>query len=463
MSHSKNDPLTNPPSDPQHVNEAREKVAKLMPDLLNDLSQYVAIPSVAADGYPQEPVHAAHDFVVERLRAAGATDIRKIELPETSPAVFATIPGPAGAPTVLLYTHYDVVPEGDPAAWNTPAFEAVERDGVIYGRGTADSKGNFLMHLGALRYFDGKPPVTLKIVVEGQEEFGSDFDAYPPQAPELFEADAMIIADVGNIRPGVPTVTVALRGSAVVDVEVNTLTNPKHSGMFGGAAPDAVLTLIQALSTMHDEEGNVAVPGLLRNEWPGTTYTDEEFRELAEILPGVPELGSGDLGQRIWSGPAISVIGFDVSSVEKSLNAVAAHARARINLRVHPEQNAHEAQQALIDFLQSKRPFGVSITATAGEAGNGFAARTDGPIYQLLSSSMADAWGSPTTTAAAGGSIPLVNSLQEASPLSEILLFGVADGFSAIHAPNERVVIDEIAHALLAEVLFLERLGSRTP
>ncbi|WGD36491.1 M20/M25/M40 family metallo-hydrolase [Lysinibacter sp. HNR] len=444
---------------PSHVKSVRDHVQELMPQLTQDLANYVAIPGVAFPGYPPEAIQEAHDFVVSLLRAEGVTDIQKIELPNTSPAVFATIPGPEGAPTVLLYTHYDVVPEGNTAEWKTPAFTATPKDGVIYGRGTADSKGNFLLHLGALRYFGGKPPVTLKIVVEGQEEFGSAFDAYPPLAPELFAADAMIIADVGNIRPGVPTVTVALRGAATVDVEVNTLANPKHSGMFGGAAPDSVLVLLHALAALHNKNGDVAVPGLRRNEWQGTTYTAEEFRELAEILPGVPEFGTGDLGQRIWSGPAISVIGIDIPSVDRSLNAVSAHTRARLNLRVHPEQDVHEAQQALVSFLEDLTPLGVPLTVIPGEAGNGYAARTDGTAFKLLSGAMTDAWEAEATTAAAGGSIPLVNSLQEAVPGAEILLFGVADGFSAIHAPNERVVITEIENSLLAEILFLERLA----
>ncbi|MFC4224638.1 M20/M25/M40 family metallo-hydrolase [Lysinibacter cavernae] len=449
-----------------NVESVRAAVAELMPRLLDDLRRYVEIPSVAFPGFPTEPVLAAHDLVVELLSEAGASDVESIRLPDTSPAVFATIPGPEGSPTVLLYTHYDVVPEGDPSAWKTPAFSAIDakdeagRD-IIIGRGSADSKANLMLHLGALRYFEGKPPVTLKIVVEGQEEFGSDFDSYPPSAPERFAADAMIIADVGNIRPGVPTVTVALRGSAAVDVEVNTLASPKHSGLFGGAAPDAVIVLLHALSSLHDADGNVAVAGLLRNEWAGTTYTDDEFRELAEILPGVEPFGTGGLGSRIWSGPAVSVIGIDVASVDTSLNAVAAHARARINLRVHPEQNAVEAQQALVTHLENLKPFGVSLTVVAGEAGNGFAAKTDGPAYTALSAALTEAFETPATTAAAGGSIPLVNSLQQAVPGAEVLLFGATDGFSNIHAPNERVVVDEIERSVLAEILFLSTLGSQ--
>ena len=178
------------------------------------------------------------------------------------------------------------MPVGEEAKWESPPFEATERDGAIYGRGAADSKSNILMHVGALRAWDGKPPVGIKIVVEGQEETGSAFTTFPPSRPDLFAADAMVIGDMGSLRPGVPTLTVGLRGMAVVTVQVRTLAGPKHSGQFGGAAPDALITLLHALAALHDEHGGVVVPGLRREEWTGASYSDEEFRELAEIEPG---------------------------------------------------------------------------------------------------------------------------------------------------------------------------------
>ena len=204
---------------------------------------------------------------------------------------------------MLLYSHYDVVPVGDESKWESPPFEATERDGAIYGRGSADTKSNILMHVGALRAWDGKPPVGIKIVIEGQEEVGSAFSTFPPSRPGLFAADAMVIGDMGSFRPGVPTLTVALRGMAMITVEARTLAGPKHSGQFGGAAPDALLALLHALASLHDEQGDVAVPGLRREEWTGAAYSDDEFRELAEVAPGVPFFGTGGLGERIWSGP----------------------------------------------------------------------------------------------------------------------------------------------------------------
>ncbi len=224
-----------------------ERVTALMPQLEEELARLVAIPSVSAAGFPEprQPLLDAYDFIVGLLRDAGVEVLEPLELPDTAPVIMGEIPAPDGAPTVLLYGHYDVVPAGDESKWESPPFEATERDGAIYGRGAADSKSNILVHVGALRAWGGKPPVGIKLVIEGQEEIGSALTTFPPSQPELFAADAMVIADMGSLRPGVPTLTVGLRGMAGVIVQVRTLAGPKHSGQFGGAAPDALLAYIR--------------------------------------------------------------------------------------------------------------------------------------------------------------------------------------------------------------------------
>ena len=434
-----------------------------MPALVEDLKRLVRIPSVATAGFPTEPLFEAHDLVVDLVRGAGVEQVERLEIPgKSAPVIIATAPGPPGSPTVLLYTHYDVVPAGDESLWDTAPFEPAERDGAIYGRGTADSKANILSIIGALRVYDGKPPVTVKLVIEGQEEFGSPFDNYPPSAPDLFRADAMVIADVGSVRPGSPTLTVALRGSAQVTVSVQTLATDKHSGQYGGAAPDARLALIRALGTLHDDRGDVAVEGLRREPWTGATYTEEEFRRLAEVLEGRPLLGTGGLGERIWSGPAITVIGFDAPPVEESLNAVASSARASLNLRVHPEQDAREAQDCLVRHLEAQRPFGLSLEVARGEVGNGYAATLGGPGFDSAMAALGAAWGQEPEKMAGGGSIPLVMALHEAVPEAEKLLFGATDGYSNIHGPNERVLVDELEKSTVAKAIFLQEFAGRS-
>ncbi|MEU8607550.1 M20/M25/M40 family metallo-hydrolase [Actinoplanes sp. NPDC048791] len=438
------------------------RVAELMPGLVEDLKRLTSIPSVASAGFPAEPLLAAHDFVIDRLRDAGVVAIESLTIEgKTAPVVVAEVAAPPGAPTVLLYTHYDVVPAGDESLWHTPPFEAVEKDGALYGRGTADSKANVMSIIGALKVFGGRPPVGVKVIIEGQEEVGSPFDTYPPSAPELFRADAMIIADVGSVRPGTPTLTVALRGSAQVDVEIRTLAGDKHSGQYGGAAPDARIAMIHLLASLHDAQGDVVVPGLRRTEWTGATYTDEEFRELAEIEPGTATMGTGGLGERIWSGPAVTVIALDAPSTAAPMNAVAAFCRAVLNLRVHPEQDAAEAQAALVRFLSAQRPFGIEAVVTAGETGNGFAATLNGPGYDAATAALRAAWNAEPQTMAGGGSIPLVMALHQAVPAAEMLLFGATDSYANIHAPNERVLLDEFAKAVLAKATFFVEYARR--
>jgi acetylornithine deacetylase/succinyl-diaminopimelate desuccinylase-like protein len=438
-----------------------ETVDALMPQLTSELVQLVRIPSISAAGFPPEPVEKAAGLVAELLRDAGVRNVGTLDLPHTYPIVTGQIPAPADAPTVLLYGHYDVVPAGDESKWTTPAFEPTERHGALYGRGASDSKANVLAHVGALRALGGKPPVGIKVVIEGQEEVGSAFNAYPPLDPERFRCDAMVIADMGSVRPGTPTLTVALRGTGVATVEVRTLAGPKHSGQYGGAAPDALIVLLHALATLHDEKGDVAVRGLRREPWSGASYNEDELRELAEIATGLPLFGTGSLGERLWSGPAITVTGIDVLPVDKAVNAVVPYARAKLNLRVHPEQDADEALEALVQHFAAVRPFGIAVDVQRGTTGNGFAARTSGAAYDAARAALSAAWGAETVSVATGGSIPLVNALQAAVPDAEILLVGATDGFSNIHAPNERVLIDEFRNTVWAEAAFFLEYAAR--
>ncbi len=450
----------------RHPSDLAERVRALMPQLTSELSELVAIPSVSEAGYPghtHAELHRAHEMISRLLRDAGCTTVSDLELPDTAPVIIAGIEAPSGAPTVLLYSHYDVVPAGDESLWSTPPFEPTQRDGALYGRGMGDTKSNIIAIVGALRAWEGRPPIGVKVVIEGQEEVGGGaLTTYPPADPQLFEADAMIIADMGSVRPGVPTLTVALRGMADITLEARTLASAKHSGQYGGAAPDALLALIRALSTLHDENGDVAVEGLRREEWTGGGSSEDEFRSLAEVVEGQPLIGTGSLGSRVWSGPAITVTGIDAPSVDGALNAVQPYARAKLNVRVHPEQDAAEAQTAVVKHLENVMPFGITIGVSAGATGNGFAANTASAAFEAAAAAWSEAWGAVTFTAGAGGSIPLVSALSRAVPQAEIMLGGATDGFANIHGPNERVLLDEFEKATLAIADFLGRFAAST-
>src|SRR5579875_3540373 len=366
---------------PTEADAAVAAAAGLMPALKSDLSQLVRVPSVSSPHRIDDALFEGHDLVARMLAETGV-EVGRLDLPDTAPVIMGYIPAPAGAPTVLLYSHYDVVPAGNEADWSSPPFEPTERDGAIYGRGSADSKSNVIAHVGALRAWNGRPPVGIRICIEGHEEIGSGaLPGYARREPEMFRADALLIADTGNIAPGIPTLTTALRGMGDVTLEARTLESDKHSGQYGGAAPDALLAILHAIASLHNEDGDVAVRGLRRNEWDGPEPTEEQFRSLGTVLDDIPLIGSGGLGSRIWSGPAITVIGIDAPSVDAATNAVSPYARAVINVRVHPEQDAREAQALVVQHLRDVRPFGIEIEAQPGPADDGFAALTTGPAY----------------------------------------------------------------------------------
>ena len=434
--------------------EISTTVRSLMPQLRSEFDTLVRIPSVSAPDVIDEPLLEAFELT-SKLFADAGVEVGRLDLPDTAPVLVGEIPAPPGAPTVLLYSHYDVVPAGDESEWLTPPFEPVERDGAIFGRGTADTKSNIIAHVGALRAWGGRPPVGVKLCIEGHEEVGSGaLLSYPKLNPDLFKADTLVIADMGSIAPGVPTLTTALRGMAEVFVEVTTLESGRHSGQYGGAAPDALLALLRALASLHDDEGNVAVKGLRRNEWDGPAIGEEQFRDLGGVLPGMPLIGGGGLGSRIWSGPAITVTGIDVPSVDGALNAVSPHARAKLNVRVHPEQDTAEAQAAVVAHLAAQRPFGIPIEASGGATGDGFFATTTGPAYAAARKAWTDAYEAPVTLAGSGGSIPIVSALSGALPGTEALLVGTTDGYANIHGPNERVLLDELERTIVAEAAF---------
>jgi acetylornithine deacetylase/succinyl-diaminopimelate desuccinylase-like protein len=452
-------------SDTTNTEELRARVTALMPQITSDIETLVAIPSVSIAGYP-ESTHAglaAAEREVTRVFAdAGIEQFDTINLPGTAPIVYGEIPAPPGAPTVLLYGHYDVVGVGDESLWETSPFVPTRIGDAIHGRGTADTKGNIAACAGAIRAWGGRPPVGIKIVVEGLEEVGGGaFTNYPQTDPSRFASDVMVIADTGNLRPGTPTLTVGLRGMANVMIEVRTLASAKHSGMYGGAAPDALLALMRAIASLHDDRGDVAVAGLHRDAWTRGGTTEEEFRALAEVADGMPLIGTGTLGERVWTGPAITVIGVDVPSVDNALNAVSPYARAKLNVRVHPEQDPLEAQDAIVRHLRDAMPFGAALTVTPQEIGRGYAAQIEGPVYDIARSVWADAWQAETVYIGAGGSIPLVSSLHQAAPNADILLAGVTDGFANIHGPNERVMLDEVERTTLAFADLFGRLGAQ--
>jgi acetylornithine deacetylase/succinyl-diaminopimelate desuccinylase-like protein len=425
----------------------RERVGKLMPRARDDLAHLVSIPSVADPRqFPPERCTEAAEWVRDSLADAGLRDCRLLQVPDGHPAVYGEAPSPAGAPTVLLYCHYDVQPPLDEAAWQSPPFELTEREGRWYGRGAADCKGNVVAHLTALRALGDALPVGVKLISEGAEEQATGgLEELVAAEPELLRADTIIVMDAGNFAAGVPTLTTTLRGIANVIVRVRTLASAMHSGMFGGPAPDALVALSRMLASLHDERGNVAVDGIEADQsWDGIDYSPERFRRDAGLLDGVELVGDGSVAEMLWSRPAVSVLGIDCPPVVGSTPSVQAEAAALVSLRVPPGMDPDAAQEALATQLEANAPWGARVEIERQPIGMPFSARTGGPAYAAMEQAMAAAFGRETTTQGQGGSIPLCNVLAETYPEAEVLLLGVEEPRCLILAHNECVVPAEL-------------------
>jgi cysteinylglycine-S-conjugate dipeptidase len=434
----------------------RERVKSLMPQAREDLARAVSFRSVA-DGSEAEECERMVEWTVGALSGVGVQDVRAYETADGSKSVCGQVPGPPGAPTVLLYFHHDVQPATD-EGWESSPWELTTRSGRWYGRGAADCKGSLAAHLTALRALGQDPPVTLKIVGEGSEEQGTGgLEAFVPENADLLRADAILVCDTGNVAVGVPTLTTSLRGIARVVVTVRTLEGPVHSGMFGGAAPDALAALVRMLATLRDDQGNTTVRGLDGTErWSGAAYPPDQFRTDAGVLEGVDVIGDA-IADTLWARPAATVLGLDCPPVVGSSASVPHEARARIDLRVPPGVDPKEAQTKLIEHLQAVAPWHVRLDFEREADGEPFSGATSGVGFEAMAGAMHDAYGRDVTLQGQGGSIPLCTVFHETYPAAEIMLLGVEEPMCLIHAANESVDPTEIERIALAEVLFLQK------
>ncbi|WP_159622010.1 dipeptidase [Ruania rhizosphaerae] len=448
-------------------------VTDLMPQALSDLTELVSYRSVQDPAVEDpEQCRLAAEWVRERLVELGLTDTALVRTPDGSDAVIGHYEGPPGAQRVLLYAHYDVQPA--PAeGWRTDPFTLTFADGRYYGRGAADCKGSVVSHLTALRALravrgadpaDPDPyPVSLTVVIEGSEEQGTaGLEQYVAAHPEEFAADVILIQDTGNVKVGQPTLTTALRGMVDVTVRVESLAGQLHSGAFGGAAPDALAALIAMLASLKDDRGNTTIDGLdATGTWPGAPYDEAAFRADAGMLEGAEVTGSGTVADMLWARPAVTVLGIDAPAVVGSVPAIQPSAAARVSLRVPPGVDTGDAAEKLQAHLRRVAPWGVRVATELVGQGSAFGARTDTEAFALLEQALTDAFGTPTITSGQGGSIPLTAALASAQPDASIVMLGLSDPASQMHAANESVHPGELENMAAAVAMFLQRLGER--
>ncbi|HET8957201.1 MAG TPA: M20/M25/M40 family metallo-hydrolase, partial [Microcella sp.] len=321
-------------TDPELLARLGDSVRDRMPQTIAELSQLVRIPSVSWDGFDPAHVRASAEATAELLRGLQVFDrVEIVQAPvaegsETmgQPAVLARREPRAGRPTVLLYAHHDVQPPGDEALWDSPAFEPTVRGDRLYGRGAADDKAGVIAHVAAIHSLVetvGDPDVGIVVFIEGEEEFGSrSFRALLDAHRDTLAADVIVVADSDNWTTESPSLTVGLRGNAAFTLTVSTLEHASHSGMLGGAAPDAMLAAVRLLATLHDEDGSVAVEGMRAHDQEVPADDLERFRHEAGLLPGVTPIGRGRILSRLWAQPAITVTGIDAPSVQNASNTL---------------------------------------------------------------------------------------------------------------------------------------------
>ncbi|MDT5349814.1 MAG: hypothetical protein QOH91_3101 [Mycobacterium sp.] len=439
-----------------------ERVREVLPSVRRDLEDLVRIESVWADPARRDEVHRSAQAVADLLSQAGFDDVR-IVTEGGAPAVIAQHPAPPGAPTVLLYAHLDVQPEGDRGQWVTPPFQPTERDGRLYGRGSADDKAGIATHLAAFRAHGGQPPVGVTVFVEGEEESGSPSLARLLAAHrDALAADVIVIADSDNWSTDTPALTVSLRGLVDCVVEIATLDHGLHSGLWGGAIPDALSVLVRLLASLHDDDGNVAVAGLHETDTATLNfpnYPEERLRHDSGLLAGVSEIGSGSVPQRLWAKPAITVIGIDTTSIASASNTLIPRAQAKISMRVAPGGDAEAHLDALTAHLQRNAPWGAQVTVTRGEIGQPYAIEASGAVYDAARAAFRQAWGAEPIDMGMGGSIPFIAEFAAAFPQAKILVTGVEDPATQAHSVNESLHLGVLERAAVAEALLLANLA----
>ncbi|SDD01250.1 Acetylornithine deacetylase/Succinyl-diaminopimelate desuccinylase [Sanguibacter gelidistatuariae] len=446
-------------SDPLNL---RARVSQLFPALREDLEALVRIPSVSAPAFDQSHVAASAEAVAELLRGAGLDDVQILTAGGSRPAVIARRAAPEGGPTVLLYAHHDVQPPGNRTDWESDPFIPTEREGRLYGRGAADDKAGIIAHLGALRTLGEDLAVGVTVFVEGEEEIGSPFFVeFLTAHAALLRADVIVVADSANWKVGVPGLTTSLRGLVDCEVELTTASHAIHSGMFGGPVLDAITLLSRLVATLHDDAGNVAVAGLAHAPDPTVDYDEADFRADSGVLDSVTLAGTGPISARLWTRPALSVIGFDAPSVALSSNTIIPKATAKLSLRIAAGQDPAAALAALRAHLESHAPFGAQVVVRDGELGRSFQAPVDSAAMRAARAAFEQAWGTPPVDIGLGGSIPFIADLLEVFPDAAILVTGVEDPDSRAHGANESVHLGELEKVVLAEALLLAALAEQ--
>lgn len=453
-----------------------EFVASNRARLLDELKDFLRIPSISTLPEHAGDVRRAAEFVANSLREAGLENVEIIETAK-HPLVYADwLRAGAGKPTVLCYGHYDVQPPDPLDLWKTPPFEPTERDGNLYARGSADDKGQMYMHVKAveaLRATLGEIPVNLKFLIEGEEEIGgASITKYVAENPEKLKADVALVSDTALYAEGIPTLCIGLRGLVYTEIEATGPMRDLHSGLYGGAAPNAVFGLVELLGKLKNADGVVQVPGFYddvaepasaeKASWASLPFSEAEF--LAKEVGSAALTGEADrtVLERVWSRPTLEVHGIAGGFTGAGAKTVIpASATAKVSMRLVPNQNPEKVVEAYTKFVEASAPAGVQVKVRILSAGEPLLVDPDHPAIRVAAEVFGAKMGKPTVFTRSGGSIPIVGDFARHLGIPTILMgFGLPD--DGLHSPNEKYKIENYFLGISTIAEFFTQYGTRS-
>ena len=412
-------------------------------EFIDVLKLLVKIESISSEKKHYKDVEQSAESVKDLFEGLGLTSkISKSN--EGMPAVLAQTEQDPSKKTVLLYAHHDVQPVGDLSLWETDPFVPEIIDGRLYGRGSGDNKAGVVTHYEVIKALKDNPPVNIKVFIEGEEEIGSPtMEQFIKENKEDLEADVIVIADSGNIKSGLPTVTTSLRGLVDGTIVVDQPMKAVHSGLGGGIVPDAFMVLSKIISSFHNDKGELQIEGLTPSEGEVFEIPKDDIKKLL----GSEEINlfeTDSYSKRLWLEPALSVLAIDAPNVDESINLLIPSTKAKVSLRLPPTEDPDHAMKMLEEHIKKNTPWGAQVKFIPESKGSGVVADPKKEFTKKLITEFKEVWKTEPAYMGVGGSIPFANVFTEQFPESELVLIGPGDDEGNAHAPNESVCIEDI-------------------